>query len=57
MGTYRVTWSIDIFDADFPRDAAEQAWAAMRRPGSTANAFTVTDAAGGSVDVDLEEEG
>lgn len=57
MPSYRVTWEIDVEDAEDPREAAERAWAHMRWPTSTANYFTVKDVdTGESVDVDLSEE-
>ncbi len=51
---YVVTWEIDV-DADSPEEAARQAWAAMRRPESTANVFDVLDEDGECTRVDLEE--
>jgi hypothetical protein len=58
---YRVTWEIDIFDADSPRDAAEQALAIQRRPGSIATCFVVAPLEdlgnpSGVVAVDLDED-
>lgn len=52
---YLVTWVIDIEDVDSPTEAAEKAWEHMRRPGSTANVFTVTDDTG-TYEVDLDEK-
>ncbi|MEU4576122.1 hypothetical protein [Nonomuraea sp. NPDC023979] len=46
MNTYDVEWGITE-DADSPAQAAERAWQHMRKPGSTANIFTVTDKATG----------
>ncbi len=42
---YRVEWSIDVTAVD-PEDAAKQALAIQRDPGSTALEFTVHDATG-----------
>lgn len=58
MPGYFVTWEIDIFDAASPREAAEQAFAAMQRPGTLATAFKVIehDSGGEAVTVDLLEE-
>jgi hypothetical protein len=42
---YRVEWSIDVTATD-PEDAAKQALAIQRDPGSTALEFTVHDATG-----------
>lgn len=57
MPNYFVTWEIDIFDAENPRDAAEQAWGHMRREGSQACVFDVIecDSDGSKVRVDLME--
>ncbi len=52
---FHVTWSIDI-DAETAKEAAEQAWACMQAPGSTANYFEVYDQDGVSTNVDLSEE-
>ena len=52
---FLVTWAIDS-DADSAREAAEEAWAAMRRPDSIANVFDVIDSNGEVVKVDLSEE-
>lgn len=52
---YVVQWEIDQ-EARSPVEAARQAGAAMRRPGSTANVFTVTGPDGEAVRVDLSEE-
>lgn len=43
MSRYLVTWTIDLEDVDSPREAAEQAWAAMRLPDSGASCFDVVD--------------
>lgn len=56
MANYLVRWEIDIDDVDSPREAAERAWEAMRRPDSIANVFGVTDADGIVTTVDLEED-
>lgn len=55
MPSYLVTWEIDIFDAASPREAAEQAFAHMQRPGTMATAFKVIehDSGGDAVSVDL----
>ena len=45
----RVTWTIDIDTTDDPREAAAQALAIMRDPGSTATVFDVN---GITVDLD-----
>lgn len=42
MKSYRVKWEIDV-DAETPEDAARQALAAQRRPGTTATVFDVRD--------------
>ena len=51
---YRVTWEIDV-SANSPAEAALAALNAQRREGSIANVFTVTEAFGGMVEVDLQE--
>ena len=52
---YQVTWTIDIFDADTPNEAARKALAIQRNRESTATVFSVTDDQGGpTVEVDLE---
>ena len=56
MPEYLVKWKINV-NADSPREAAEQAWAHMRRPDSTANVFTVTDEDGDDTEVDLMDGG
>jgi len=53
--TKRVQWEIDI-DAANPREAAEKALAIQRKPESIATVFDVTDNAGKTVRVDLDEE-
>ncbi|MEW6545090.1 MAG: hypothetical protein AB1411_15960 [Nitrospirota bacterium] len=58
MPDYFVEWEMDIDDAQSPREAAQQAWEAMRRPDSSANVFTVHDKESGAVyhvDLDWEE--
>lgn len=55
MPRYFVTWEIEVFDVATPEDAAREAWEHMRRPGSTANCFTVIDEHGDAVHVDLQE--
>ena len=54
MPEYHVTWEIDLA-ADSPREAAREALAIQRDPGSIATVFDVTDAAGRTDRVDLEE--
>ena len=51
---HHVTWEIDL-DAGTPREAAEEAFAIMQRPGTTATVFDVTDEAGATHRVDLME--
>lgn len=53
--TKRVVWEIDV-EADTPEEAARQALAIQRDLQSTATVFDVTDAAGNTVQIDLEEE-
>lgn len=56
MTRYLVSWSIDIDDADDPREAAQQAWGQMRRAESAANVFVVRDSVTGKeVTVDLSD--
>lgn len=43
MNDYVVEWSIDVEDVENPLAAAVEAWDAMRREGSIANAFEVSD--------------
>ena len=50
---YRVEWEIDAFSATNPREAAQEAWDAMRRPDSTANVFTVRGRDGSVTEIDL----
>lgn len=54
MASYLVTWEIDA-EADSPEAAARWAWETMRKPGSTANVFTVTEESGEQHKVDLQE--
>ncbi len=49
---YRVRWEIDL-PADNPLEAARKAQQAMRRPGTTATVFDVTDRDGKTTRVDL----
>ena len=58
MTVYRVEWTIDV-PANNPREAAENAFAHMRRPDTTATCFSVTehDGDGQSVPVDLMDPG
>lgn len=53
--TKRIVWELDV-EADTPEEAARQALAVQRRPDSTATVFDVTDEAGETVRVDLEED-
>lgn len=53
---FLVIWEIDS-DAATPAAAARKAWAQMRAPDSTANCFTVIDAAGHATEIDLSPEG
>jgi hypothetical protein len=54
---YRVSWLIDV-DAPSPLEAADEAFAAMRDPVTTATVFEVTDSTGArfTVDVDARSE-
>ena len=52
---FRVEWCCDFY-AETHREAAEEAWEAMRREGSTANYFTVFDQDNDGRTVDLSEE-
>ena len=52
--TYRVRWEIDL-DADSPSEAAELALSIMLDSESTATVFDVTDEAGETTRVDLED--
>lgn len=54
-GEYRVFWEIDALDATTPREAAQEAWRAMRRVDSTANVFTVLPPDGSLHTIDLGE--
>lgn len=54
--TYHVLWEIDL-DADSPREAAELALSIMLDSESTATTFDVTDEAGETTRVDLEDTG
>lgn len=53
---HKVTWEIDVEGVDSPLEAAEKAWALMRKPDSTANFFSITDPNGVIHQVDLWEE-
>lgn len=55
---YLVTWEIDIFDADSPREAAQQAFDAVRRPGTLATVFKVVehDTGGEAISIDLLDD-
>ena len=52
--TYHVLWEIDL-DADSPQEAAELALLIMLDSESTATTFDVTDEAGETTRVDLED--
>lgn len=52
-GRFLVTWTIDS-DAETPEEAAQEAWAAMRRESSIANVFDVVDHAGVVTTVDMD---
>ncbi|KZL24263.1 hypothetical protein [Pseudovibrio sp. Ad37] len=54
MNHYTLTWEIDV-EAATPEEAAQEAWNIMRRPGSSANVFNVSDEEGNCVKVDLQE--
>jgi hypothetical protein len=54
MGLYRVTWEIEIEDADSATDAAEQAFCMMQDPDTTATVFTVVDPEGRRWAIDLD---
>jgi hypothetical protein len=54
MPEYHVTWEIDL-DADSPREAAERALAIHRNPESIATFFEVTDEAGTTERIDVED--
>jgi hypothetical protein len=56
MPEYRITWEMDI-DADSPIDAARQALKIQRDPDSIANVFDITDEAGTTERIDLEDAG
>lgn len=51
---FHVVWEIDIY-AETPKQAAEQAFAAMQRPNTSANYFEVFDQDGVQTNIDLEE--
>lgn len=53
---YRVTWEIDAFNASTPREAAEEAFAAIVRAGTTTTCFTVRAADGTVTEIDLIED-
>ena len=55
-GEYRVFWEIDALDAETPREAAQEAWRAMRRVDSQANVFTVMPPDGMLHTIDLGED-
>ncbi|NQT93236.1 MAG: hypothetical protein HQ559_10780 [Lentisphaerae bacterium] len=53
--TKKVCWEIDV-DADSPHEAAQKALTIQRKTDSTATVFDVTDEAGETVRVDLDED-
>ncbi|WP_149030195.1 hypothetical protein [Kitasatospora sp. MBT66] len=53
--SYTVSWFMDV-EAHSYREAAEKAWAAQRRQGTTASVFTVEAPDGTRVEVDLTED-
>lgn len=55
-GEWRVTWEIDAFNAETPREAAQEAFAVMQRPGTSATYFTVRGSDGSVTEIDLREE-
>lgn len=54
MPEYHVVWEIEL-NADSPRNAAVKALAIQRDPHSIATAFDVTDKAGTTEHIDLED--
>jgi hypothetical protein len=54
MPEYHIIWEIDVY-ADSPREAAERALAIHRNPESIATFFEVTDEAGTTERIDLED--
>ena len=50
---HRVFWEIDALDAETPREAAQEAWRAMRRLDSQANVFTILSNDGTLTTIDL----
>jgi hypothetical protein len=52
---HQVVWRIDVY-AENTKDAAKQAWEAMRSLNSTANYFEVFDQDGVQTNVDLSED-
>ena len=55
MPRYLVRWEIDYEGDGGPEEAARWAWETVRRPDSTANAFTVIDRASRKTTVDLQK--
>jgi hypothetical protein len=51
---YLVSWTMDVVAKD-PEDAARKAMAHIKRPGSWANVFSVTDQDGHTRTIDLLE--
>ena len=51
---FAVVWEYDSL-AHSPQEAAEHAWAALRKPDSTANVFDVYDEEGNHTRVDLQQ--
>jgi len=56
MQEFHVTWEIDI-TADSPQEAAKRALTIQRDPESSATVFDVTDEAGVTERIDLEDSG
>lgn len=58
MPGYVVTWTVDIFGADSPREAAQKAFDMVRKPDTTATVFDVIEHDGDGIParVDLLEE-
>lgn len=53
---FRVQWEVDAFDAGNPVEAAQEAFANMQRPDTTATHFTVFGNDGSVTEVDLANE-
>src|SRR3954471_314343 len=54
MPEYTVTWT-GTYNTDSPMQAAVEAWEAMRRRGSIANIFDVSDGMGMTVRTDIDD--